>query len=97
MKKLAILLALVLLLTCAVGCEKGTAPSTDPTTKEPQPSASHPTEPQPTEDASQYITSDDVDLRQMVVDYMYAMANIRWTAGQTLDYSNYGANNLEGI
>lgn len=94
MKKLAILLALALLLTCAVGCEKGTAPSTDPTTIETQPSVSNPTEPKPTEDDSQYITSDNVDLRQMVVDYMYAMANIRWTAGQTLDYSKYGANNL---
>ena len=30
----------------------------------------------------------------MVVDYMYAMANIQWTAGQQLDYSKYGAKNL---
>ena len=28
-----------------------------------------------------YITNDEVDLRQKVVDYMYAMANIKWTAG----------------
>ena len=38
-----------------------------------------------------YITNDEVDLRQKVVDYMYAMANIKWTAGILLDYSNYSA------
>ena len=94
MKLLAILLALALLLTCAVGCEQTPAPSTSPTPTDPQPSTSQPTEPQPTEDETLYITGDDVDLRQMVVEYMYAMANIRWTAGQELDYSKYGAKNL---
>ncbi len=37
------------------------------------------------------ITSQEVDLRQMVVDYMYAMANIQWTAETRLDFSNYSA------
>ena len=33
------------------------------------------------------ITSDEADLRKMAVEYMYAMANIKWTAGIRLDYS----------
>lgn len=40
------------------------------------------------------ITSDEVDLRQMVVEYMYAMANIKWTAGIRLDYSSYASKSL---
>lgn len=40
------------------------------------------------------ITSDEADLRQMVVDYMYAMANIRWTATVRLDYSSNASSSL---
>ena len=42
----------------------------------------------------EYITSDEADLREMVVDYMYAMANIKWTAGIRLDYSSYASSSL---
>ena len=35
-----------------------------------------------------FITSDEADLRKMAVDYMYAMANVKWTAGIRLDYSS---------
>lgn len=34
-----------------------------------------------------YITSEMTDLRQIVVQYMYDMANIEWTAGPLIDYS----------
>ena len=51
-----------------------------------QPAATEPENPE-----KLYITSDEVDLRQVVVDYMYAMANLKWTAGTLLDYSNYSA------
>lgn len=40
-----------------------------------------------TDDGQKYITSEEVDLRQMVVQYMYDMANIEWTAGMLIDYS----------
>ena len=79
MKKLAVILAAILLLICFAGCDQIPGANTSPKSTEPE---------------KLFITSEEVDLRQMVVDYMYAMANIRWTAGQTLDYSNYGANNL---
>lgn len=46
---------------------------------------------EPTEPEKLFITSEEVDLRQVVVDYMYAMANIQWTAGTLLDYSNYSS------
>ncbi len=41
-----------------------------------------------------YITSDEIDLRQKVVDYMKEMASIEWTAGFTIDYSTQGNANL---
>lgn len=50
-----------------------------------------PTSDEPTEPERLFITSDEVDLRQMVVDYMYAMANVQWTAGITIDYSSYSS------
>lgn len=46
---------------------------------------------EPSEPEKLFINSDEVDLRQVAVDYMYAMANIQWTAGTLLDYSNYSA------
>lgn len=86
MKKLTWILAVCMLITCFAGC----APDAG------QPSESAiPTEPSetaaPTEPEKLFITSDEVDLRQMVVDYMYAMANIQWTAGVTIDYSSYSS------
>ena len=91
MKKLALFLAVVLLLSCFAGCDQTpvantelpTVPPTEPST---EPSTEPPTEP-PTEPEKLFITNDEVDLRQMVVDYMLAMANIKWTAGLTIDYS----------
>lgn len=105
MKKIALILAAVLLLGLITGCEPTPAPATDPSTAPTQiAGTSEPTDPtelqtQPTEtvapeDDTLYITSDEVDLRQIVVNYMYAMANVQWTAGAQLDYSKYGASNL---
>lgn len=34
-----------------------------------------------------YITGEEVDLRQIAVQYMYDMAKIEWTAGSLIDYS----------
>ena len=34
-----------------------------------------------------YITSDEVNLRQVAVQYMYDMAKVEWTAGPQMDYS----------
>lgn len=101
MKNIALILAAILLLGMIAGCDQTPAPST---------AATHPTEPTqstapaqtdprstetiPPEDDTLYITSDEVDLRQIVVNYMYAMANVQWTAGAQLDYSKYGASNL---
>lgn len=69
-----------------------TQATTAPTTQATQATqATQPTQPsQP-----QYITSDEVNLRQMVVDYMYAMANVKWKAGTTIDYSKKGASSLK--
>ena len=94
MRKIAIILALAMLLCGIAGCQPQATPATDPQPTQPAPTDTQPTEPQPTEDDTQYITGDEVDLRQMVVDYMYAMANVQWTASQQLDYSQYGAKNL---
>ena len=41
-----------------------------------------------------YITSDEVDLRQVVVDYMEAMASVEWTAGPLIDYTADGFSKL---
>ena len=76
MKKLAVIFATILVLTSFAGCIAAPTPVTQPAT---QP---------PTEPPKLFITSDEVDLRQMVVDYMLQMANIQWTAGVTIDYSN---------
>lgn len=46
------------------------------------------------ENNQQYITSEEVDLRQMVVQYMYDMAKLQWTASQTLNYSAQGSPSL---
>ncbi|MBE6974519.1 MAG: hypothetical protein E7436_03410 [Ruminococcaceae bacterium] len=77
MKKIAWLLSLCLLVTWFAGCVGDPA---DPT------ETAAPTEPE-----KLFITSDEVDLRQMVVDYMLAMANVQWTAGVTIDYSSYSS------
>lgn len=42
----------------------------------------------------EYITTDEIDLRKLAVEYMYAMANIQWTAGIRMDYSSYAAKSL---
>lgn len=42
----------------------------------------------------EYITNDEIDLRKLAVEYMYAMANIKWTAGIRMDYSSYAAKSL---
>ena len=94
MKNIALILAALLLLSALAGCNETTAPATNPTPTVTQPAPTVPTDPEPTEDDTLYITSDEVDLRQFVVDYMYAMANIQWTAGEQLDYSQYGNKNL---
>ena len=82
---------------------------TDPPTTDPAPTDPPTTEPAPTEPVEEpsflpgptlvdkygdTITSDEADLRQMAVDYMYAMANIKWTAGIRLDYSSYASKSL---
>ena len=41
-----------------------------------------------------YITSDEVDLRDVVVQYMYEMANIEWTAGPEINYTAEGFGKL---
>jgi len=85
-------------------------PATDPAPTDPPATDPAPTDPpaltDPVEEPSflpgptlvdkygDTITSDEVDLRQMVVDYMYAMANIKWTAGIRLDYSSYASKSL---
>ena len=84
---------------------KPTEPKTEPT--EPKPTTPPPTEPAseladpqflpgPTlvDKYGEFITSDEIDLRQLAVDYMYAMANIKWTAGIRMDYSSYAAKSL---
>lgn len=79
MKKLAVILAAILLLICFAGCDRIPGANTSPESTEPE---------------KLFITSEEVDLRQMVVDYMYAMANIKWTAGPLLDYSSQGSPSL---
>jgi hypothetical protein len=99
MKKIAMILTVVLLLSCIAGCVTPPAETTEPASTAPQstgpaPTDTEPAPTEPTQGENIYITGDEVDLRQMAVDYMYAMANIQWTAGQQLDYSKYGAKNL---
>lgn len=97
MEKIAMILAAILLLTCVAGCVTPPADTTAPDATGPSstaPSATEPSSTDPTQGENIYITGQEVDLRQMVVEYMYAMANIQWTAGQQLDYSKYGATNL---
>lgn len=89
MKKTALFLALILMLGCITGCD--TSPANPSNPNQSQPTQTQPTETEATEPEKLFITSDEVDLRQMVVDYMYAMANIQWTAGVTLDYSSYSS------
>lgn len=41
-----------------------------------------------------YITSDEVDIRAIAVQYMYDMANIEWTATTLIDYTENGFSRL---
>lgn len=99
MKKLTVILALLVLLAGISGCIPADPTPTDPALNNPIPTGPDPTDPDPTDQEptggeKKFITSEEVDLRQMVVDYMYAMASVEWTAGPLLDYSGYGAGNL---
>lgn len=48
----------------------------------------------PAEQGTLTISGEGVNVRQVAVDYMKAMANIKWTAGIELDYSTKGAASL---
>lgn len=48
----------------------------------------------PAEQGTLTISGEGVNTRQLAVDYMKAMANIKWTAGIDMDYSTLGAANL---
>ncbi|MBQ8185207.1 MAG: hypothetical protein IJ036_05420 [Lachnospiraceae bacterium] len=39
-------------------------------------------------DTEKYITNEEVNLRELVVQYMYDMANVKWTSTQLMDYSD---------
>ena len=74
---------------------QATQPTVRPTQATTAPTTQATQATQPSQPVKQYITSDEVNLRQMVVDYMYAMANIKWKAGTTIDYSKKGASSLK--
>ncbi len=73
-----------------------TNPPTDPTNPPTEPT--EPTEPQTKFDLTgqygDYVTNDEADLRQIVVDYMYAMANVQWTATKRLNYASNASSSL---
>ena len=49
----------------------------------------------PDKNGDGYITSDEADLRGMAVQYMYDMANIKWTATKEINYASQGMTALK--
>lgn len=92
-KTLVLFLITVLLLGCLSACKPGAEESkTGPTGES---IITEESVEESEEEKTEYITSDQYDLRQAVVDYMKEMASIQWTAGMTLDYSDKGNANLK--
>ena len=86
MKKLSILLVLALLLGCFAGCVPAVKEPAESTGSDQQESTG-PSDTDAPEELT--ISCKGVNVRQMVVDYMLKMANVKWKAGTTIDYSKH--------